>query len=176
MAQGYGPYWLATRACALSVLLAGLYCLPALAATWTVEGRVVGVSDGDTITVLDGAKVQHEIRLSGIDAPEKGQAFGDRAKESLSRLVFDLQIEAHCRKKDRYGREVCKVMRGSTDVNLGQIRAGMAWWYREYAKEQSAEDRASYAAEEEVAKAARSGLWRDAKPVPPWEWRIRASR
>jgi endonuclease YncB( thermonuclease family) len=62
-------------------------------------------------------------------------------------------------------------MRGGTDVNLEQIKAGLAWWYREYAKEQSAEDRASYAREEEGAKAARSGLWRDAKPVPPWEWR-----
>jgi len=67
-------------------------------------------------------------------------------------------------------------MRGATDVNLEQLGAAMAWWYREYAKEQSAEDRASYAAEEEVAKATRSGLWRDAKPVPPWEWRMRLSR
>jgi endonuclease YncB( thermonuclease family) len=146
------------------------------AALWVVEGRVVGVSDGDTITLLDRAKVQHRIRLSGIDAPEKGQAFGDRSKESLSRLVFDRPAGAHCHKKDRYGREVCKVMRGATDVNLEQLRAAMVRWYREYAKEQSAEDRASYAAEEEVAKATRSGLWRDAKPVPPWEWRMRLSR
>ena len=99
-----------------------------------IEGRVVGVSDGDTITVLDRAKVQHKIRLAGIDAPEKGQAFGNASKENLSRLVFDSQVEAHCHKKDRYGREVCKVLRGATDVNLEQIRAGMAWWYREYAK------------------------------------------
>ena len=75
MMRGYGPLWLATRACALAVLL---YCPPGIAGTWTVESRVVGVSDGDTITVLDRAKVQHKIRLSGIDAPEKGQAFGER--------------------------------------------------------------------------------------------------
>lgn len=103
------------------------------AASWPVEGRVVGVSDGDTLTVLDRDKTQHKIRLSGIDAPEKGQAFGDRARENLSLLVFDRQVDAYCHKKDRYGREVCKVVRGGTDVNIEQIRAGMAWWYRDWA-------------------------------------------
>jgi hypothetical protein len=63
--------------------------------------------------------------------------------------VFDRQVQAHCHKKDRYSREVCKVMRGSTDVNLEQLRAGMAWWYREYAKEQSPQEREEYAREEE---------------------------
>jgi endonuclease YncB( thermonuclease family) len=138
---------------------------------WVVEGRAVGVSDGDTITVLDREKRQHKIRLTGIDAPEKGQAFGERSKENLSRLTFDREVEAYCHKRDRYGREVCKVMRGSVDVNLEQLRAGMAWWYREYAKEQSAEDRASYAAAEDDARVARKGLWQGAKPVAPWEWR-----
>ena len=76
--------------------------------------------------------------VGGIDTPEKGQAFENRPKESLSRRpVFDHQVEAHCHKKDRYGREVCKVMRGSTDVNMEQLRARMAWWYREYGREQS---------------------------------------
>jgi endonuclease YncB( thermonuclease family) len=171
MAQGYGPRWLATRACAPLWPLAALICSPAFAASWTVEGSVVGVSDGDTITVLDPAKVQHKIRLSGIDAPEKGQAFGNSSKESLSKLVFDRQIEAQCHKKARYGREVCKVMSGGTDMNLEQLRAGMAWRYREYAKEQSAAERAEYAREEETAKASCVGLWKDAKSVPPWEWR-----
>ena len=74
-------------------------------------------------------------------------------------------------KKDHYGREVCKVTRGSTDVDLEQLRAGVAWWYREYAKEQSPQERDEYAREEEGAKAARLGLWKDAKPVPPWDFR-----
>ena len=147
------------------------YCLPAFSGSWIVEGRVVGVSDGDTVTILDRTKAQHKIRLSGIDAPEKRQAFGNASKESLSRLVFDHQVTAECHKRDRYGREVCKVMRGSIDVNLEQIRAGMAWWYREYAKEQTPQEREEYARVEEAAKASRAGLWRDAKPVPPWEWR-----
>jgi endonuclease YncB( thermonuclease family) len=163
MTSGSWPSLLAAALCAIS---AG-----ASAASWVVEGRVVGVSDGDTITVLDSAKVQHKIRLGGIDAPEKGQAFGDRSKENLSRHVFDRQVEAQCHKRDRYGREVCKIMRGGTDLNMEQLRAGFAWWYREYAKEQTPQDREEYAREEAVAKASRVGLWKDAKPVPPWEWR-----
>jgi endonuclease YncB( thermonuclease family) len=171
MAQFYTPQSLAGRVCVFAVLICASWCSPTLAASWTVEGRVVSVSDGDTIAVLDRAKVQHKIRLSGIDAPEKGQAFGDRAKGSLSRLVFDRQVAAHCHKRDRYGREVCKVMRGATDANLEQLRAGMAWWYREYAKEQTVQESMEYAAAEEAAKASRTGLWKDANSVAPWEWR-----
>jgi endonuclease YncB( thermonuclease family) len=70
---------------------------------------VVGVSDGDTITVLDDSKTQHKVRFAGIDAPEKGQAFGERSKQNLSALVFQKHVEARCHKKDRYGREVCAV-------------------------------------------------------------------
>ena len=73
---------------------------------------MVGVSDGDTITILDDAKTQHKIRFAGIDAPEKGQAFGERSKQSLSALVFQKRVEARCHKKDRYGREVCAVYEG----------------------------------------------------------------
>ena len=69
---------------------------------------MVGVSDGDTITLLDDNKTQHKVRFAGIDAPEKGQAFGNASKESLSRFVFDKRVEARCQERDRYGREVCK--------------------------------------------------------------------
>ena len=91
---------------------------PAFAGPWVVEGRVVGVSDGDTITVLDDAKSQHKIRFAGIDAPEKGQAFGERSKQNLSALVFQKRVEARCHKKDRYGREVCAVFVSLRDVGL----------------------------------------------------------
>ncbi len=143
----------------------------ATAAGWIIEGRVVAISDGDTITVLDEAKVQHKIRFAGIDAPEKGQAFGNASKESLSRLVFNQRVEARCHKRDRYGREVCAVFVGMSDVGLEQLRAGLAWWYREYAHEQSTQERLVYRDEEERAKAARRGLWKDANPVPPWDFR-----
>ena len=134
---------------------------------------MVGVSDGDTITLLDDAKTQRKIRVAGIDVPEKGQAFGERSKQNLSALVFQKRVEARCHKKDRYNREVCAVYEGLRDVGLEQIRAGMAWWYREYAHEQATQDRLVYRDEEESAKASRAGLWKDAKPMPPWEWRRR---
>jgi endonuclease YncB( thermonuclease family) len=102
-----------------------LFVAPLLAASitfagepWIASGRVVGLSDGDTITVLDDAKSQHKIRFAGIDAPEKGQAFGERAKQSLSELVFQKRVEARCHKKDRYGREVCTVFASVRDVGL----------------------------------------------------------
>jgi endonuclease YncB( thermonuclease family) len=156
-----------------SLLVAALCAISATAsaASWFVEGRVVGVSDGDTITILDRAKVQHKIRLAAIDAPERQQPFSDRSKENLSHLVFGKSVAAHCNKRDRYGRQVCKVMRGATDVNLEQIRAGLAWWYREYAKEQSVEERTLYSSTEEDARVRRAGLWQDKNPVPPWGWR-----
>jgi endonuclease YncB( thermonuclease family) len=169
MARGYDLRWLTARAFLL--LVATLGASTAHAAGWVVEGRVVAISDGDTITVLDEAKMQHKVRFAGIDAPEKGQAFGTASKENLSRLIFDRRVEARCHKRDRYGREVCAVYVGMSDVGLEQIRAGMAWWYREYAYEQPAQERLAYRDEEENAKAARRGLWKDAERVPPWEYR-----
>jgi endonuclease YncB( thermonuclease family) len=137
----------------------------------TIEGRVVGVSDGDTITVLDSTKKQHKIRLQGIDAPEAKQAFGQASKQHLSNLVFNRQVVAECGKIDRYKRQVCVVMVNGQDANLAQVRAGIAWWYRAYANEQIPEHRAQYQAAEMDARKQRIGLWRDADPVPPWKWR-----
>jgi endonuclease YncB( thermonuclease family) len=158
------------RSTVLSLALA--ICLAAAAggagaAQWIVEGRVVGVSDGDTITVLDGSKGQHLVRLSGIDAPERKQPFGSAAKEVLSSAVFDRRVEARCWKRDRYGREICSVFVGTRDVGLAMIRDGYAWHYKAFEQEQSAEDRAAYARTEADARSARRGLWRDAAPVPP---------
>jgi|SRR5215510_16510467 len=143
----------------------------AAAAGWIVEGRVVSISDGDTITMLDYSKTQHKIRIAGIDAPEGGQAFGERSKQNLSALVFQKGVEARCHKKDRYGREVCTVYVALRDVGLEQIRAGMAWHYKSYQHEQPTQERLVYRDEEDAARAARRGLWKDAKPVPPWEFR-----
>ncbi len=141
----------------------------------TITGRVVGVSDGDTITVLDADRTQYKIRLAGIDAPESKQAFGSRSKQNLSDLVFGKDVAVEWDKRDRYQRVVGVVLVDGHDVNLEQVRAGMAWWYRQYAKEQTLDDRRLYEQAENGAKAARRGLWVDANPVPPWEWR-RAKR
>lgn len=141
----------------------------AQAATYT--GTVVGVSDGDTIKVLDGGGRQHRVRLAGIDAPEKAQAFGQRSKQSLSALVYGRQVTIDTRKDDRYGREVGKVLVDGRDVNLEQLRRGMAWHYKAYEREQSAEDRAFYAAAEDRAREAKLGLWADPHAMAPWDFR-----
>jgi endonuclease YncB( thermonuclease family) len=122
-------------------------------------------------TVLDSTKTQHKIRLAGIDAPEKKQAFGQRSKESLSDLVFNREVQVETTKRDRYGREIGKVQVDGLDANLEQIKRGMAWHYKAYQREQSVLDRQSYAEAEEVARGARVGLWKDDQPVPPWDFR-----
>lgn len=154
------------------VLLAAAFSLASLTAhADTIAGRVVGVSDGDTITVLESTKIQHKIRLAGIDAPESKQAFSQASKKHLSDLVFDRQVTLECGKTDKYRRDICVVIVDGRDANLAQVKAGLAWWYRKYQKEQTAQQRADYEAAEVVAKEGRVGLWRDADPVSPWEWR-----
>lgn len=154
----------------LSIGLA-LLLISGQASSDTLTGEVVALSDGDTITVLDGAKTQHRVRLAGIDAPEKRQPFGDRSRQNLAAIVFRRQVAVDWRKADRYGRIVGRVTVGQVDAGLEQVRAGMAWHYKAYAREQSVDDRAEYAAAEEAARASRIGLWRDADAVPPWDYR-----
>lgn len=143
--------------------------LPLSSHAEVLNGNVVSVSDGDTITVLDSSHGQNKIRLSGIDAPEKKQGFGQRSKQSLSDLVFNQRVTVESNKRDRYGRIVGKVVLPSgVDANLQQIKRGMAWHYKAYEREQPPEDRVTYAEAEKAARAARVGLWQDAQPVPPW--------
>ena len=153
------------------VLCAALALVTVAANADPIQGRVVGVADGDTVTVLDEHKVQHKVRLAGIDAPEKGMAFGQRSKQHLSALVFGKTVTLEGDKVDRYGRTVAKVLVEGRDANLAQVAAGMAWHYKKYEREQSAEDRTTYAASEQVAREARRGLWQDSLPVAPWDWR-----
>jgi endonuclease YncB( thermonuclease family) len=136
-----------------------------------MEGRIVAVLDGDTVTLLDHDKAQHRIRLAGIDAPEKSQAFGQASKQSLSDLVFARDVTVKTGKTDLYGRLVGKIMVLGEDANLEQLKRGLVWHYKAYAREQSQADRLAYAAAEDVARAARVGLWRDADPIPPWTFR-----
>jgi endonuclease YncB( thermonuclease family) len=103
--------------------------------------------------------------------PEKGQPYGHRSKEHLSQTVFGKQVAVESNKTDQYGRKVGKILVNGVDANLEQVRAGMAWHYKAYAREQSATDRDAYARVELAARAAGVGLWKDAKPIPPWDWR-----
>ncbi len=137
----------------------------------TIQGKVVGVTDGDTITVLDQSKTQRKIRLSGIDAPEKGMPFGQKSKQHLSDLVAGKVVEVETTKVDRYGRNVGKVIVEGLDANLAQIEAGFAWHYKAYEREQSRADRLTYSQAEDLAREARKGLWIDREPVSPWDWR-----
>lgn len=143
--------------------------LAAQAAEWV--GTVVGIADGDTLTLLDDARTPHRIRLDGIDAPERSQDFGRRARQSLATLAHGRRALAECAKSDRYGRAVCRVSVDGVDVGLEQVRRGLAWHYIKYAKEQSPADRVLYAGAEEQARRTRLGLWSQPAAVPPWDYR-----
>ncbi len=153
-----------------------LLCLTALVSTnilADVTGRVVGITDGDTATVLDSSRTQYKVRLAGIDAPEKKQPFGQKSKEALSDCAYDKTATIVGDKQDRYGRLVGKVMVSGVDCNLRQINLGLAWHYKKYMKEQPEGDRATYSRTEDSARGKRVGLWVEADPMPPWEWRRR---
>jgi len=140
-------------------------------------GRVVGVADGDTITVLDAGRQQHRIRLAGIDAPEKAQAYGQRSKQSLSDLVFGNSVVVNWDKHDQYGRIIGQVNTPSgQDANRLQIERGMAWHYKQFAKERPADESAAYNAAEQRARQQHAGLWADKEPTPPWAWRREQKR
>jgi endonuclease YncB( thermonuclease family) len=123
-----------------------------------IEGKVVGISDGDTITVVDANRTQHKIRLAGIDAPEKRQAFGNVSKQNLSRMVFQKDVTVDYDKRDRHGRIVGKVLLGGDDICIRQIEDGLAWHFKKYEDEQPVMDRGAYSRAESVARAAGVGL------------------
>ena len=137
----------------------------------TVTGRVVEIIDGDTLTLLDATNHQHKIRLAGIDSPEKGQSFGEKARSNLGALASGNTASADCRRRDKYQQEICVVTIDGKDIGLEQVRAGMAWWYRQYISEQSVKERADYEQAEFNAKIRRLGLWNSKNPTPPWDWR-----
>ena len=152
----------------------------------TIKGKVVKVADGDTVTIIDNKGFKYRVRLAGIDAPEKGgQPYSEESTKNLKWLVYNKGVTADYTKLDRYGRVVGKVLVDQTgdafcllvecsrklDVGLEQIKAGLAWHYKRYEKEQSMEDREYYTGAERVAKKKHIGLWSDKNPVPPWKWR-----
>ena len=129
--------------------------------------RVVGVSDGDTITVLTANKTRQRIRLYGVDAPETRQDFGSKAKRATSALCFGKTVTIRPHDTDRYGRVVAEVILPD-GRNLGRemVSQGLAWWYQQYA---SAD--ADLARRQSLARKKRLGLWSQRHPIPPWEYR-----
>jgi micrococcal nuclease len=140
-----------------------LVCLDGFAADFT--GRVVGVTDGDTITVLHEG-IEERVRLNGIDCPEKRQAHGNRAKQFTSMLVFGKDVTVTEHGLDMYGRTIGDVsLLDGTDLNRELIKAGLAWWYRKYSDDKSLGEI------EAVARKAQKGLWASPSPVAPWDFR-----
>ena len=145
------------------VLILPLLAVPAQAADFS--GRVVKVTDGDTVQVLHNGRAE-KVRLAGIDCPEKNQAYGQAARRFVLDLAAQTIVSVRVETTDRYGRTVGEViLPDGVSLNRELVRAGYAWWYRRYS------DDPSLGALEEQARTQRRGLWQDPDPVPPWEWR-----
>ena len=155
----------------LSFLL--IFSICTASASKILQGKVVSVADGDTITVLDAEKNQHKIRLQGIDAPEKAQAFGAKSKQALYEMVHGKTVQVSFEKSDKYGRILGKVLLDGQDICHQQIKAGLAWHYKKYQNQQPLVDRDAYSASETAAKNEKLGLWSDPRPVAPWDFRKR---
>jgi len=144
-----------------------LLILPIAAFAADYPARVVGITDGDTLTVLKADRTQVKIRLAGIDAPETGQDFGSRAKQAASEMAFGKDVTIRPTDMDRYGRTVAEViLPDGASLNREMVARGMSWWYSRYAPS----DR-ELAALEAEARAAHCGLWSQPTPIPPWDWR-----
>ena len=148
----------------LLVLLAALLLVAAAPRTVILRGSIVGITDGDTCTLLVGT-TQYKIRLEGIDTPELGQPFGTRAKQGLSKYVFSRQVTVHVTGKDTYGRSLGTIFIDGKSVNQQLVTDGLAWHYKQYSTDRK------LAQAENSARRAKRGLWADAAAIPPWQWR-----
>ena len=137
----------------------------------SIPGRITGIVEGDTIKVRILGKPQIKVRIAFIDAPEKGQAFDQRAKQAMSELVFgkDVMLQPHT--IDRSGRLVARVLVDGQDAGLQLLKQGLCWVYEKSVNEASTLVQARYRNAQDAAQAQKAGLWQDPDPVPPWEWR-----
>jgi len=158
-----------SRSCIVSLALPCLVSIggtaPAASPEPPVTWRVVGVSDGDTLTALDEDNQKHKVRLHGIDAPEIGQPFGTKSREALGALTVRKTATLHLHGRDRYGRDLARVEVDGVDVNVELVKDGLAWHYVRYDKSPE------LAKAEREARDAKRGVWADKEPMPPWEWR-----
>ncbi len=131
----------------------------------TVECKVTRVIDGDSLLVTDSKEGEYEVQLEGIDAPEAKQEFGKESAEALEKMVAGKSIKLTWKSKDNFGRPLAQVNDGEKHVNTEMLRAGMAWHFKKYNKDES------LAKVENEAKAAKKGLWAKESPVAPWDYR-----
>lgn len=164
--------------------LAALLATP-VAHAESLQGKVVEVLRGDIVVVEDVARTRHTVRLAGIDAPDLKQAFGKESRRALTDLLLGRRIAVERRKQDNYGRIVgrvvvapagCATCPPTRDAALAQLEAGLAWWFRDERREQPLEEQGYYEYAEFDARTRRLGLWQDAAPVPPWQWRKRENK
>lgn len=152
-------------------------------AAGTFAGKVVTVTDGDTVIVRDHHGRRHEVRLAGIDAPEIRQPYGVRSRSHLAEVLYGRQVTVAWYKRDRYDRVLGRVTATvaepcgqalctrRVDAAYAQIAAGLAWHDREHLDEQGAEERLRYARAERDARSRQAGLWAESAPMPPWRYR-----
>ncbi len=138
--------------------------------TTIITGRVVKVADGDSLVIRTSDKKRVEVRLFGIDAPEGGQAFGNKSRDALKQKIGGRNVEVHVVETDQYGRLVGDLYHDGTWINEAQVAQGWAWHYTHYSGSKA------LARAEREARTARRGLWRDARPTPPWLWRRKHPR
>lgn len=132
------------------------------ASLFAFSAKVIKISDGDTITVLNG-KEQTKVRLYGIDAPEKKQDYGQKSRKFLASLIAGQVVEVDPKGKDRYKRTLGIIHYKDQDINAQMILNGYAWAYVKYSK--------IYVDQERLAREKKLGLWQSSDPTPPWEWR-----
>jgi len=155
----------------LWILAAGAVCSPrALPEPPPTTWLVVSVHDGDTVRAIDEQKIEHRVRLAGIDAPERGQAFNRVARDRLAELALRQQVVVRVKEKDKYGRQIATLEAGGQDLGKQLVAEGLAWHYTHFSDDED------LAAAEAEARAARRGLWGDPDPVPPWVWRAGEAR
>ncbi len=139
----------------------------------TISGKVVSVTDGDTITVLDSSNTQHKIRIYGVDCPESHQDYGQKAKQFTSDLVFGKTVEVKAMDTDRYGRTVGIVIVDGKCLNEELVKNGMAWFYGQYCKASFCSKWKQY---QEEARSRKIGLWEMENPIHPWEFRRKSTK
>lgn len=157
--------WYATMAL-MAIAVAALLGFPAHGyAAQRLSVVVVGISDGDTIKVLQSDRSLRRVRLAQIDAPETGQPFAKRSKQALAGICFGKQAEIELEGQDHYGRSIARVSCNGVDAQSFMVRNGLAWVFTRYATDKT------LLPLQERARMEGAGLWADAHPTPPWEYR-----
>jgi endonuclease YncB( thermonuclease family) len=145
-----------------------LFLLPSISFSQSITGKVISVADGDTITILTKQNEQIKVRLSAIDTPEGDQAYGNKAKDFTSSMVFGKQVSIEPETIDKYGRTVAMVFVDGMNLNREIVANGHGWVFKKYCTKSFCDD---WLKIEEKARNAGIGLWKDKDPTPPWEWR-----